>query len=171
MGQLTYDSIVDQWNKGDHSWELLRKLGPTGDPRAVTFLSDAMMHADPQVRREACWTLIEIGKGSSEALVAALRNEDVGVCMVAAWGLGEFADAKAIKPLTDLEGDKRSLASPGGRFLQKLFRPLSGKPTDSIRAISPRTSDIEARFADHCDKTVGQIAADAVKKIRERIGA
>ena len=169
--QSTYDSIVGRWNSGDHSWELMRNVGSTGDPRAVTFLSDALRHADSNIKREACWALIEIGKSSSEALIAALRSEDVGVRMAAAFGLGEFADAKAIEPLTELKGDKGSLASQSGRLFRKLLRPVAGKPSDILRAVSPRASDIEIHFADHCDKTVGQIAADAVKKIRQRIGA
>lgn len=87
-------------------------LGEIGDPRAVGPLIQAVREGC--VRSGAATALGQIGGAAVEPLIRALKDEDVGVRLIAASALGDTRDARAAEPLNqalkDEDGNVRRAA-------------------------------------------------------------
>jgi HEAT repeat protein len=186
-------------------------LGQIGDPSAVGPLLTALKHDNDQVRRAAADTLdllvwkpdageggagywaakgqwqkcVDIGAPAVEPLIDALRHHDSLVRQVAARGLGQIGDIRAVEPLiAALRGreDVRAVAAQAlgqiddGRAVEPLIAALKDSGSN-IRAASARAlgqlGDLRAvdrliaALKDH-DSIVRSAAAVALGEIGDR---
>jgi HEAT repeat protein len=77
-----------------------KALGRSGDARAVAPLIAALREEDLAIRQVAAWGLARLGAPAVEPLIAALRDPHARVRWAAASILGRFGDGRAVEPLT-----------------------------------------------------------------------
>ena len=76
-----------------------RALGAVGDHKAVPTLAKAIADRDSSVRKAAARALADIGKPAVPGLIRLLKHKNWHVRLLAAWGLGEIEDRRAIPAL------------------------------------------------------------------------
>ncbi len=144
------------WVKGDE--EDFRRLGESGDPRAVEPLIRALSDGEYDVRRSAAEALGQLGdERAVEPLIARLPEGNVGAS--AAKALGRLGDLRAAEPLLGLVRggaeraalDLRQGAAMAIIMLVKKYPDRFAKSQASLHRLftSPHADNPRARHGDN----------------------
>jgi|GEM_PF-2074041 len=170
-------------------------LGNIGDDRAVEPLLIALKDKDESTRALAARALGEIGETRAvEPLILALKDENSAVRFQTAEALGKIGETRAVEPLILALKDKNSntkdkaaqaLGRIGEPAVQSLITTLKDEDSQ-VRSYAAETfgiiGDVRAlltlealcqdisRQYKWSNKTVGELAAMAIKKIKKKNG-
>ncbi|MBZ0317419.1 MAG: HEAT repeat domain-containing protein [Anaerolineae bacterium] len=135
------DELEDALLRGDSTArEELVRIGPSAlsSMRRVLFQSGSSLEA----RQQAIWVLGKIG-GDTEALLAALEENDWTIKYAAAEALGNVRDPKAVQPLIGVLGE-RGVGEVAAKALGKIGDARAVEPLIEITKDASKTSNVRA---------------------------
>lgn len=131
----------------------LRKCGPSG------FLTGALHHRDPRIRRGAAEVLGDLGPratASVPALVIALQDKEEPVRVAAARALGRIGDHSGVLPLIAVLNDRApTVRASASESLGQIRAP------ESIAALTQKLSDSETTVRVKAAQAIWRIDRDA----------
>lgn len=155
------DSLIQALK--DESWDVreaaAEAVGETSDPKVVRPLIQALKQGVPGAAR-ALGIMRAIK--AVDALIEALGADDRSVRAAAAEALGEIRDARAVKPLAGLLGDK-DVGRDAAESLQKIGAPSVAYFATGLASDDP---DVRSRAA----AALGQVGDEsAVKPLHKNL--